>query len=123
MCRLDPSQVLKLFQAMEFKHQDRYRKSYNAGPMRFLPVAYKEESKEESKTEGCEVIIEAMQWGLYRPGSTDLVINGRFEELVDKPMFRGLLEKKRCVVIIPLTQCLANCQRVLRMGRDQPVKT
>ncbi len=60
MCRLDPSQVLKLFQAMEFKHQDRYRKSYNAGPMRFLPVAYKEESKEESKTEGCEVIVEAM---------------------------------------------------------------
>lgn len=39
-----------------------------------------------------------MQWGLYRPGSTDLVINGRFEELCDKPMFRGLLEKKRCVV-------------------------
>ena len=54
------------------------------------------DKKESDKT--CEVVIEAMQWGLYRPGSSDLVINGRFEELVDKPMFRGLLERKRCVV-------------------------
>lgn len=116
---------------MEFKNEDRYRQSYNAGPMRFLPVAYnpkgankalrksdrkeeeggndekdggKEEEEEKvAKQDGedkstCEIVIEAMQWGLYRPGSTDLVINGRFEELVDKPMFRGLLEKKRCVV-------------------------
>lgn len=58
-----------------------------------------EEEEEEKVSEGtCGVVIEAMQWGLYRPGSTDLVINGRFEELVDKPMFRGLLERKRCVV-------------------------
>jgi len=53
---------------------------------------------EEKKDEGCEIVVEAMQWGLYRPGSNDLVINGRFEELVEKPMFRGLLEKKRAVV-------------------------
>lgn len=39
-----------------------------------------------------------MQWGMHRPGHTDLVINGRFEELIDKPMFRGLLNTKRCVV-------------------------
>jgi putative SOS response-associated peptidase YedK len=57
----------------------------------------KEETEDKST---CEILIEAMQWGLYRPGSTDLVINGRFEELVDKPMFRGLLETKRCVVCI-----------------------
>ena len=59
-----------------------------------------EESKEKLETsqENSEIIVEAMQWGLYRPGSNDLVINGRFEELCEKPMFRGLLEKKRCVV-------------------------
>ncbi len=63
MCRLDPSQVKKLFNAIEFKNQDRYKQSYNAGPMRFLPVAYpkkggrkarntkKEELSEESKEE------------------------------------------------------------------------
>ena len=55
-------------------------------------------AKEVSVEEGCEVVVEAMQWGLYRPGSNDLVINGRFEELVEKPMYRGLLEKKRAVV-------------------------
>ena len=35
-----------------------------------------------------------MLWGMHRPGHTDLVINGRLEELVTKPMFRGLLEQK-----------------------------
>jgi len=41
-----------------------------------------------------------MQWGFYRPGRTDQVINGRFEELHEKPMFKGLLRNKRCVVIV-----------------------
>ena len=51
-----------------------------------------------------------MQWGLYRPGSNDLVINGRFEELVEKPMFRGLLEKKRAVVSkVFLIPALVSC--------------
>ena len=41
MCRLDPKQIKQFFNAMgEFKHGDRYRQTYNAGPMRFLPVAY-----------------------------------------------------------------------------------
>ena len=44
------------------------------------------------------MVIEAMLWGMHRPGTTDLVINGRFEELINKPMFRGLLNTKRCVV-------------------------
>jgi hypothetical protein len=39
----------------------------------------KREKSEENKN--CEIEIDAMQWGLYRPGHTDLVINGRFEEL------------------------------------------
>ena len=32
--------------------------------------------------------------------SNDIVINGRLEELVLKPFFRGLLEKKRCIIAI-----------------------
>ena len=44
------------------------------------------------------VRIEAMQWGMINPNSNDLIINGRLEELVDKPFFRGLLQKKRCVL-------------------------
>ena len=55
-------------------------------------------------------MVEAMQWGLYRPGSNDLVINGRFEELVEKPMFRGLLENKRAVVSkVFLIPALVSC--------------
>ena len=40
MCRLDPSIVKQLFKTMEFKNEGKYKKSYNAGPMRFLPIAY-----------------------------------------------------------------------------------
>lgn len=39
-----------------------------------------------------------MKWGMLTPNTNDLVINGRLEELVEKPFFRGLLEKKRCVL-------------------------
>lgn len=41
-----------------------------------------------------------MQWGMVLPNSTDIVINGRLEELTSKPFFRGLLEKKRCVLCV-----------------------
>ncbi len=67
MCRLDPSQVKKLFKAIEFKNQERYKQSFNAGPMRFLPVAYPKkggkrghkESTENSKEEESESSKEA----------------------------------------------------------------
>ena len=39
-----------------------------------------------------------MKWGMLNPSVNDLVINGRLEEIVTKPFFRGLLEKKRCVL-------------------------
>ena len=39
-----------------------------------------------------------MKWGMLNPSSNDLIINGRLEELVNKPFFRGLLQKKRCVL-------------------------
>jgi len=39
-----------------------------------------------------------MKWGMIIPNSNDLVINGRLEELFVKPFFKGLLERKRCVI-------------------------
>ena len=39
-----------------------------------------------------------MKWGMVLPNSTDIVINGRLEELYSKPFFRNLLEGKRCVL-------------------------
>jgi putative SOS response-associated peptidase YedK len=44
--------------------------------------------------------IEAMKWGMVIPNTTDLVINGRLEELCVKPFFRNLLETKRCVLAV-----------------------
>lgn len=47
-----------------------------------------------------KVQVEAMQWGMALPNSTNIIINGRIEELTHKPFFRGLLEKKRCVIYV-----------------------
>lgn len=41
-----------------------------------------------------------MKWGMVLPNSTDIVINGRMEEITQKPFFRGLLENKRCVLCV-----------------------
>ena len=40
-----------------------------------------------------------MKWGMVIPNSHDLVINGRLEELFVKPFFKGLLGRKRCVIV------------------------
>ena len=39
-----------------------------------------------------------MKWGMLTPQNSDLVINGRLEDLVSRPLFRNLLQKKRCVL-------------------------
>jgi len=59
--------------------------------MRFLPVAVSEKpNKEESKRsksvpinkkDKYEIIIDVMRWGMHRPGTMDLVINGRVEDI------------------------------------------
>lgn len=76
--------------------------SYNAAPTRFMPVVMPDfdESKGPKKQNESQVVvrIQAMKWGMLVPNSNDLVINGRLEELSQKPFFRGLLERKRCVV-------------------------
>jgi|LakMenE18May11ns_1017448.scaffolds.fasta_scaffold7131318_1 putative SOS response-associated peptidase YedK len=40
-----------------------------------------------------------MKWGMEIPKIQELVINGRFEELFVKPFFKGLLARKRCVIM------------------------
>jgi len=48
--------------------------------------------------QGVSVQVEAMKWGMVLPNSNDLVVNGRLEELQDKPFFKKLLDRKRCVL-------------------------
>src|SRR3954452_21933328 len=70
--------------------------SFNAAPTQQLPVIV--ESSEGER----ELVM--MRWGLIprwaRPGDPKAVapINARAESVLEKPMFRGLLGKKRCLV-------------------------
>ena len=59
-----------------------------------------EKEDEESDVEDGNVVIDAMKWGMFRPDTSDLVINGRFEDLRRRRMFRELVKTNRCVLMI-----------------------
>ena len=69
---LRSEQIHRIFNAKEEPNTE-ISGSYNAAPTRFYQVA--------TSTTNCTVQIEAMKWGILIPNSTDLVINGRLEEL------------------------------------------
>src|SRR5690242_17195615 len=69
--------------------------TWNAAPTQRLPVVVEDAAAERA--------LRMMQWGLLprwnRPGSRPIApINARAETLEDKPMFRGLLRRSRCIV-------------------------
>jgi putative SOS response-associated peptidase YedK len=70
--------------------------TYNAAPSQLLPVIVENESGKRTALR--------MQWGLEprwrRPEGKASVapINARAETLLEKPMFRGLVKAKRCIV-------------------------
>jgi putative SOS response-associated peptidase YedK len=69
--------------------------TWNAAPTQRLPVVVEAGDGERA--------LRLMQWGLLprwsRPGSRPIApINARAETLEDKPMFRGLLRRSRCIV-------------------------
>jgi hypothetical protein len=71
---LSPEFVLKVFKPANqttVEDADKIYPSYNAAPTRFMAVG----------KQGIDVKIEAMKWGMLLPNSTDIVINGRIEEL------------------------------------------
>ena len=59
-----------------------------------------EEDKEVEKDCELELDLEAVQWGFKMRNKSNLVINGRLEELHRKNMFKKLLSLNRCVVIV-----------------------
>lgn len=71
-------------------------RSFNAAPTQTLPVIV------ERPAAGRE--LEMLRWGLIprwsKPGEAKPVapFNARAESVASKPMFRGLLKKKRCLV-------------------------
>jgi len=55
---------------------------------------------EESPKVESWVAVETMKWGLTIPSIGKLVINARFDEVMEKPMFKGLVSQKRCILYI-----------------------
>ena len=81
------------------------RKGSKSAKQKQSAEAAEEETKNDDSAKNapnecvqCKVEIEAMKWGMIIPNSNDIVINGRLEELYTKPFFKGLLERKRCVI-------------------------
>ncbi len=70
--------------------------TYNAAPSQELPVIVEDDCGERA--------LRPMRWGLLprwrKPGQANSVapINARAETLLDKPMFRPLVGRKRCLV-------------------------
>lgn len=72
-----------------------FEPTYNAAPSELLPVVVEDDDGERE--------LKLMRWGLIpkwsRPGGKSLQpINARAETLGEKPMFKPLLSRRRCIV-------------------------
>jgi putative SOS response-associated peptidase YedK len=77
------------------KSPDEIEPNYNAAPGQTMPVAKK---GEDGKFE-----LELMRWGLVPVWAKDMrigykLINARDDTIFEKPMWRGVILKKRCLV-------------------------
>lgn len=69
--------------------------TFNAAPSELLPVIVEDPAGER--------VLRLMRWGLVprwqRPGSRTIApINARAESVLEKPMFRGLVARQRCLI-------------------------
>lgn len=91
-----PEDLSERFQLRDFGPLRDFRPTWNAAPSQALPVIVENDAGERE--------VRLMQWGLlprwHRPGSkADIApINARSETVLEKPMFRGLVGKRRCLV-------------------------
>ncbi len=75
--------------------EEEFEPSYNIAPTQFSPVLRKVSSHR---------VISPMRWGLVPAWAKDLslagrMINARAETILEKPSFRNLVNRKRCIVI------------------------
>jgi putative SOS response-associated peptidase YedK len=78
----------------EWENPDNYMPSYNISPTQSSPILIDIGKR----------IVKSMRWGLIQSWAKDdkfgsRMINARIETLLEKPSFRNLLPKKRCIVI------------------------
>jgi putative SOS response-associated peptidase YedK len=80
------------FDAQPIKEE--LRDNYNVAPGQFMPVVVNQEGKTK---------LELMKWGLVPFWAKDpkigyKLINARSETLFEKPMWRNVIKKKRCLI-------------------------
>jgi putative SOS response-associated peptidase YedK len=78
----------------EWENPDNYLPNYNISPTQNSPILIDIGKR----------IVRPMRWGLIQSWAKDdkfgsRMINARIETLLEKPSFRNLLPKKRCIVI------------------------
>ena len=91
----DIQSIIQELAINEWVDPDSYSLSYNIAPTQRSPILIFENSQR---------VVKQMQWGLIPKWSEDQtigskLINARSESLKNKPSFKNLLEKNRCVVI------------------------
>ena len=90
----DMQSIIEELAIQEWEDPDNYLPSYNIAPTQTSPILIDNGIRR----------VKPMRWGLIPSWSKDMgfgarMINARAETLAEKPSFRNLLPKKRCVVI------------------------
>lgn len=86
--------IIEELAIQEWEDPDNYAPSYNIAPTQTSPILIDDGMRR----------IKPMRWGLISSWSKDMsfgarMINARAETIAEKPSFRGLLPRKRCIVI------------------------
>jgi len=96
-CTLAPDHIRKALGVRgQWKDQDKYKQSGNVAPSAWQPIVVQHNDVRE---------IHTMQWGLVPSWTKDIAscnraINARSETVQEKPSFRALIARKRCVIVI-----------------------
>jgi len=123
---LDPNVLKRICNVKQFINADKYFPSYNVCPNNFIPVLllqekllkyYKDQktddqeknnatTQEQTAPATSERVLSTMRWGLVPSFSKDgkttnsfKTINARQDTVKEKPMYRRLVNSKRCVVV------------------------
>lgn len=94
-CTLCEATLKKISGTTRFQGEEIYKKKFNCGPTNFLPCVHanKVVGADEART------LRAMKWGL-KPSLGLSTINARSETVATSPLYRGLVDAKRCIVMI-----------------------
>mmetsp|Transcript_2077 Transcript_2077/g.4681 ORF Transcript_2077/g.4681 Transcript_2077/m.4681 type:complete len:423 (+) Transcript_2077:98-1366(+) len=104
-CTLAPAQLRRIARAQRTRNLGNYRPKYNMAPTNTAPVIYEKKNKDNGG--GRERVVHAMRWGLipsYAKKETAFTgefntINARSENVANSPVYRRLVNSKRCVVV------------------------